>query len=879
MTLQDRRRSLCAVIVFVLAVLMPSMARASASRLGHTFNASGAIAVGSKVNDIAYDPVNDVYLIVSGPEKWPVGYVYGRFIQGDGTPLGPATFRIPQTLAFTQLPRVAYSAALGGFLVVWIDQRAHVELAQVWGRYVRYSPGGTPAFVTDDFLIDHATGGAKANRHPAVGCAGAKAECLAAWVQVGQAAGEMFEDVHAVRLDHSGQRLGTEYFLSNDNNWQFDPSIGYDPTTGVYVVLHSVYSQTGSIWAHRIQAESGTHQGITVLAEGGDLSRPEMALNTHSGQFLATWYDEVTRAHFGRFFKSDGAPTSDIITLARGTSGVDGNTIAYNASSNSFFSVTNGGILDNIGWETSGIGVPSDVFQVTAIGGGGNFYPRIAAHGTRSEWLMTSSSSHAFVAGQRITTDTQGPGGPGNPGNPGGETELIDLSPTGAPNGSWFLAEGIAQPFPGFTTFYLIVNENAEPVNVRAYFSRNDGKTFSRTFAVAAHARKTLNLAVEIGGEGIFGTVFQSLTPGLDIFVERSVYWGPTMEGSTAEAATKSLAFEWYFGEGSRNFFNNYYLLFNPNQVGGSATFTFFLENGTQVERSVDFGPQQRVTMDANGMDLPELAGQNFGVRVKATVPVVAERAMYFGLGPDGLFIGGTASVGAPGLANHWLFAEGSAAPDFHTFYLLMNPNPFPISVTRTFFMQDGSQLVGEVTVDPGSRKTVSLHKEVGDTLGAAAHFSSNDVFIAERSTYWGNPTWVEGTNAIGSTVTASDWHVPEGTETGDFDSYLLILNPTANTVTTDIVLFVEGKGRFTAPLELRPVIAPNSRLTIHMRDFLRKMEQAGGFEPDYLAETSFSTRVKSTGGEGIVVEHVLYRMLDGANRWRAGSAAFGVPR
>jgi hypothetical protein len=77
----------------------------------------------------------------------------------------------------------------------------------------------------------------------------------------------------------------------------------------------------------------------------------------------------------------------------------------------------------------------------------------------------------------------------------------------------------------------------------------------------------------------------------------------------------------------------------------------------------------------------------------------------------------------------------------------------------------------------------------------------------------------------------------------------------------------------------MRPVIPGGSRLTINMRDFLTQMEQAGGHAPGTLANTSFSTRVRSTGGEGIVVEHALYRMFDGNNRWRSGSASFGVPR
>jgi hypothetical protein len=63
------------------------------------------------------------------------------------------------------------------------------------------------------------------------------------------------------------------------------------------------------------------------------------------------------------------------------------------------------------------------------------------------------------------------------------------------------------------------------------------------------------------------------------------------------------------------------------------------------------------------------------------------------------------------------------------------------------------------------------------------------------------------------------------------------------------------------------------------MREFLEKMEQAAGFPPGTLSETSFSTRIKATEGQPIVVEHALYRTFDGLNRWRTGSAAFGVPR
>ena len=77
----------------------------------------------------------------------------------------------------------------------------------------------------------------------------------------------------------------------------------------------------------------------------------------------------------------------------------------------------------------------------------------------------------------------------------------------------------------------------------------------------------------------------------------------------------------------------------------------------------------------------------------------------------------------------------------------------------------------------------------------------------------------------------------------------------------------------------MRPVIAGNSRRTINMKTFLTELEQDGGFAPGTLSNTSFSTKVKTVNGEGIVVEHALYRTMDGANRWRSGSASLGVPR
>ena len=98
------------------------------------------------------------------------------------------------------------------------------------------------------------------------------------------------------------------------------------------------------------------------------------------------------------------------------------------------------------------------------------------------------------------------------------------------PNGSWFLAEGAESGTPtGFHTFYLVANENDDPVDARAWFIADTGVLKYQAFTVAARSRLTVALS-GAAGTGAFASIFQSTTPGRDIYVARSIYWGPNFE-------------------------------------------------------------------------------------------------------------------------------------------------------------------------------------------------------------------------------------------------------------------------------------------------------------------------------------------------------------
>jgi hypothetical protein len=450
----------------------------------------------------------------------------------------------------------------------------------------------------------------------------------------------------------------------------------------------------------------------------------------------------------------------------------------------------------------------------------------------------------------------------------------IDLSPGAAPNGSWFLAEGVASDaVGGFDTYYLLSNiDPTTPVNVTMYFSKDDGTTVKKERTVAPNTRETIRLRDAVG-LGSYGAVFQSTTPGKQIYVERSVYFGTDWEGSTSEVATGTAHTTWHFAEGSRRgeVFANFFLLFNPQQVAANVQATFVTERGTTVARAFSIGPQKRYTLSAN--EIPELAGLDFSTTFLADQPLVAERAMYFATVRGGPWTGGMAAIGTNAPASRWLFAEGAAATDFHTFYTILNPNGNAVTLTVNYLRENLGLRTITYTVKANTRDTLHLGQQIGNALGVSAEFlSSGGPIVVERSTYWGANGWIEGTTVMGATAPACEWILPEGSLKGSFDDFLLIGNPTNAWAKLNVSVYLENGERYTIPVEVEPF----GRKTIDMDHFFEASSGAiDTTAQPLLSRSSFATRVACQPNSApVLVEHALY-----INSWRGGAAAFGIAR
>src|SRR5690242_2173731 len=97
-----RRALQTAAFAILASFLLPSDSAADASRIGNSFPVMGG---SSRRPDVAYDPVNDVYLVVNNGPGGSPGTIDARFIQGDGTVLGN-TFKVPEVLTHCQTSAV-----------------------------------------------------------------------------------------------------------------------------------------------------------------------------------------------------------------------------------------------------------------------------------------------------------------------------------------------------------------------------------------------------------------------------------------------------------------------------------------------------------------------------------------------------------------------------------------------------------------------------------------------------------------------------------------------------------------------------------------------------------------------------------------------------
>ena len=152
-----------------------------------------------------------------------------------------------------------------------------------------------------------------------------------------------------------------------------------------------------------------------------------------------------------------------------------------------------------------------------------------------------------------------------------------------------------------------------------------------------------------------------------------------------------------------------------------------------------------------------------------------------------------------------WYFADGSTVSPSQTWYSILNPGTQVVLATVRLFGAEPGQPPREYTahVNPGTQVRVPADKIMpGAVFGAEV--TSDQPFFVERFTLGAR----DGTTSPGLKL-AKDWYFPDAHTEGDYETWLLILNPGAS-VASGSITFLPVAGYCEPPIALRRLRRPD---------------------------------------------------------------------
>jgi len=248
--------------------------------------------------DVAYDPVNDRYLVVfiydynGDGSDWDV---YGRIIPWNGPSSSFTEIWISAKTSHQWTPKVAYAGTQGEFLVVWANEdQSGTTPMYISGRRIKASDG-TFINLSDDLTISNAT---DARTNPDISYNLARNEYMVVY--------DDGSDIFGTRLKGDTLPLGSgEFSIAG-----FSPDIEINPavaacnhvgSNGQYLVAwqSDQHSANDAIYARFIDG-LGTNGNIKLIDDTTSPERePEIACSLSGKEYLLAWETRYTHLKYG----------------------------------------------------------------------------------------------------------------------------------------------------------------------------------------------------------------------------------------------------------------------------------------------------------------------------------------------------------------------------------------------------------------------------------------------------------------------------------------------------------------------------------------------------------------------------------------------------
>jgi hypothetical protein len=320
------------------------------------------------------------------------------------------------------------------------------------------------------------------------------------------------------------------------------------------------------------------------------------------------------------------------------------------------------------------------------------------------------------------------------------------------PSTTWYFAEGATTN--GFQLFYLLANPGDLDSLATMTFLCAGHAGVTRSYVVPAGRRVTI-WANQEGGPLAAAECGAAVEATAPIVAERSLYLADSQgfSAGSSSVGAHAPARTWLFAEGdTRAPFETFLLLANPDTTAASVT-VHYLVGPTAVSRSYVVPARQRLTVWVDQEGLPQ--GESaFGMRVDASVPIVAERAMWWARPGAAGWTESHTELGATAPATRWQFAH---VPIGSTITILNDSAVTGAVFVRAQIQGAGGGAEAHVPVPPG--RTTIVTTQLWPTLGPGTYsisVSSESVggadpvpVVVERTSY--APGLTAGTVFLGT--------------------------------------------------------------------------------------------------------------------------------
>lgn len=318
----------------------------------------------NRVNpDLAYDPVNNRYLMVYEKELAEANpKIYGRFISAGG--VQGAEFAISEGTHYCTEPDVVYNSFSEDFLVAWADMRSD-EKWQIYAQILDYE--GEPYGDTDNFAVCPVS--EYSQDQPAVAVNTSTGDYLIAWRE--GAAGDLQSEIYGQLLNQEGVQSGEKQTLVSMDWSQYDPVLAYSASGNKYLLA---FVDSNDVLGLMIEsdgtsaAEPFTISTVTTRSQ----FKPDVAADDDNERFLVVWQDNRDPSWesdiYGRFISDAGSLGTEIVVIDDDVEDEDDH---YSQTSPSIaISSVEGSVIYLVAWEDHQVADQTHIYAqlVTAEG-------------------------------------------------------------------------------------------------------------------------------------------------------------------------------------------------------------------------------------------------------------------------------------------------------------------------------------------------------------------------------------------------------------------------------------------------------------------------------------------------------------------------------